>query len=109
MKCPVCSEEFGYLRLDNLEKVKKETFFNCPKCGQRLSNSPLLEIQRKMDFFIYGALTLLIVLLGVEYITPGDSMSLLSTVIILTICPILLLLGILQMNKMDTTEYRKID
>lgn len=51
MKCPVCSEEFGYLLLKNLEKTKKETLFHCPKCSQKLSNSSLLEIQRKVDFF----------------------------------------------------------
>ncbi|MBW3514620.1 hypothetical protein KO537_07785 [Shewanella sp. NKUCC01_JLK] len=107
MKCPVCSEEFGYLRLKDLEKTKKETLFHCPKCSQKLSNSSLLEIQRKVDFFIYGGLVFLMVVLGIEYIVSGESMSTVSTILIMTICPISLLLGYLQIKKIDTAEYRK--
>ncbi len=108
MKCPECSQEFGYLLLKDLEKTKQETLFHCPKCSQKLSNSPLLKIQKKVDFFIYGALIFLMVVLGIEYIIPGESMSTISIILIITICPVSLLLGYVQIKNMDKAEYRKV-
>lgn len=109
MKCPVCFEQFGYLLLQDLEKTKQETLFHCPKCSQKLSNSSLLEIQKKVGFFIYGGLIFLIVVLGIEYIIPGESMSTTSTILIITVCPISLLLGYFKIKNMGTAEYRKAD
>ena len=104
--CPICNEKFGYLHLSDLVKTCSGIEFNCPSCSQKLNNLPLVKIQRKIDFFIYGALSLLLTILAIEWVLEGDSMSIFSISLILTACPACLLLGYLQMKKLDVSEYQ---
>jgi DNA-directed RNA polymerase subunit RPC12/RpoP len=109
MKCPECEEDFGYLHLTDRVKTKDYTKFKCPNCSVKLNNMSLLKISKRQDFFIYGGLVVLIFVLAVESIFFEGAMSTLSVVIILTICPISILLGYLEMRKIDSSYYNLAD
>ena len=109
MKCPECREEFGYLHLNDRVETKNCTVFKCPSCSVELNNLSLLKISRRQDFFIYGGVIVLIMVLVIESIFSEDAMSTLSVVIILTICPLSILFGYLEMRKIDSSYYNLAD
>ncbi len=104
MKCPLCEEEFGYLRLHDLEKFKSHTEFHCPKCKSRLDNTPVLKISRRVNFYIYGGLLVLILLLAFEYLfAPIENMITWSAITLIGGC---LLRVYIESGKYDSAYYQ---
>jgi DNA-directed RNA polymerase subunit RPC12/RpoP len=109
MNCPECNHEFGYLHLDKLEQVGKLTEFECPNCGQRLNNRPIKEITQKANWYIYGGLTLFVLLLLINYLIYDDQVKGIIKYLLIFVGSASCLLGYLQYGKLDRKiNYEKV-
>ncbi|TQV71124.1 hypothetical protein FLL45_22630 [Aliikangiella marina] len=107
MKCPICNEEFGYLRLERLTKFESYSEFYCPNCDGLLNNIPVLKINRRVNTYIYGGLFVLITYLALEYFLALDSSAMTWTAIaIIVTC---LLLGYKEIGKYDSEFYQRAE
>jgi uncharacterized paraquat-inducible protein A len=105
MNCPECEHEFGYLHLTNLEKVGKLTEFYCPNCNQKLNNRPIKEITNKASLYIYGGLTLFVLLLLVNFLVFGDTVNIIVRYLLIIVGVSICLLGYRQYHKLDSKIY----
>ena len=107
IKCPICEKEFGYLHLDNLHKIKGHIEFMCPKCGSRLNNAPLQDVNKRINFYIYGGAILIACSVAYSYFIEGKIFGIPVLSIAMIIGVVFLSLGYREIVKFDAVKYYK--
>lgn len=108
MKCPSCSHNFGYLKLE-LEKVKNLVEFDCPNCNTRLNNRPVKALTTKGGVYLHGSVILsALVLITDSIINDGEALSKIAVYLCLAITGLGGGYGLYQFKKIDgNLEYEK--